>query len=101
MDHFLAHPPLTLAAVYPYLRARLEFLLPQQIDAPDSPDYGGLFSPEYGMADAKLSGHFVVTAAYCALAAECLGATAPPDAESADSRAGAPSTASTNESERG
>ena len=40
MDHFLAHPPLTLAAVYPYLRARLEFLLPQQIDAPDSPDHG-------------------------------------------------------------
>ena len=80
MDHFLAHPPLTLAAVYPYLRARLEFLLPQQIDAPDSPDHGGLFAPEYGMADAKLSGHFVVTAAYCALAAERLGATAPPDA---------------------
>ncbi|MEZ4714788.1 MAG: hypothetical protein R2851_01655 [Caldilineaceae bacterium] len=80
MDHFLAHPPLTLAAVYPYLRARLEVLLPQQIDAPDSPDHGSLFAPEYGMADAKLSGHFVVTAAYCALAAERLGATAPPDA---------------------
>ena len=79
MDHFLAHPPLTLAAVYPILRARLEFLLPQQIDAPDSPDHGGLFAPEYGLADAKLSGHFVVTAAYCALAGERLGATASPD----------------------
>jgi hypothetical protein len=76
MDHFLAHPPLTLAAVYPYLRARLETLLPLQIDAPGSPDHGGLFSPEYGMADAKLSGYFVAVAAYCALAAERLGATA-------------------------
>ncbi|MEZ4580512.1 MAG: hypothetical protein R3A10_02445 [Caldilineaceae bacterium] len=37
MDHFLAHPPLTLAAVYPYLRARLEVLLPQQIDARTAP----------------------------------------------------------------
>ena len=35
------------------------------------------------------------------LRTEVVRATAPPDAESADSRAGAPSTASTNESERG
>ena len=47
MDHFFAHPPLTLAAVYPYLRARLETLLPLQIDAPGSPEHGGLFSPDY------------------------------------------------------
>ena len=78
MDHYLANPPLTLRAIYPHLFSYLDRLISLQIDTPDSPDHGGIYSPGYGMADPKLSGNFIVVAAYCALAAEQLGSTLSP-----------------------
>ena len=73
MTPFRSPYALSLAAVYVPLRAALDDLLPLQIQDPSAPDVGALWSPDYGMADPKLTGHFVTISAYAVLAAQRLG----------------------------
>lgn len=58
---------LTLATVLPHFRRHIYELEPWQISDPDHPDYGAIFNPDYGMADPKVTGNFVVGCAYLAL----------------------------------
>jgi hypothetical protein len=62
--------PLPLSNACIYLRRTVEDLHHKQIMSPDNPDRGALVSPEYGMADPKLTGSFIVECVYLLLASE-------------------------------
>jgi len=67
---------LTLANVAHALHRQVQRMAPLQINDPASPAQGALYSPEWGMADPKLTGHYVFACGHLLLAAEQLGNSA-------------------------
>jgi hypothetical protein len=63
---------LTLETVLPYLRRQIHHLKQLQISNPAQPDDGALFNPDYGLADPKLSGNFIVDCAYLFIAEQAI-----------------------------
>jgi len=60
--------PLTLTTLLPLLSAGAERLRHWQINDPNHADHGGIYQAEWGVAEPRLSGKFVVSCAYLALA---------------------------------
>src|SRR5688572_4697127 len=59
---------LTLANVLPYFYRQLHEMQYWQITETAHPDYGAIVNPDYGIADPKATGKFIVGCAYLALA---------------------------------
>ena len=60
--------PLTLANLLPMLAAGIERLRPWQINDPTRADHGAIYQAEWGVAEPRLTGKFIVSCGYLALA---------------------------------
>lgn len=69
---------LNLANVVDLLHRQVQRMIPLQIVDPEAAANGALLSPEWGVADPKLAGHFVFACGQLILAAARLGDPCPP-----------------------